>query len=101
MQARRENPKLSSDDNFLHTLACLYAASGRVREARDTVRAAAEARGRSEAHDEVVTGRIAAAAGLTAEARDAYRRVIEAAGERPAPDSTAELARRWMAELRP
>jgi protein-disulfide isomerase-like protein with CxxC motif len=83
----------------LHTLAVCHARAGRHREALDTIRRAADVRGRASPIDQLVLGRIAASAGLTAAARRAYRAVIADTSERDTVGSSAALARRWMAEL--
>jgi transglutaminase-like putative cysteine protease len=83
----------------LHTLAACYARVGRHREALTTIQRTVGARGRVQPIDHVVLGRIAAAAGLTATARRSYDVVISDPDAGKEPDSTAALARLWLAEL--
>jgi len=83
----------------LHTLAALYAAAGRYREARDTIHQAAASRGHAVALDQLVIGRIAAGAGLTQAAHRAYQAVMSDPDASEGPDSSGALARLWLAEL--
>ncbi len=93
MQRSEANPFLH------HTLASVYAALGRHREARDAVRQVAATRGDAKVDDQLIPARLAAAAGLTAAARRAYQEIISDPEASKTPHSTAALARRWLASL--
>ncbi|HKE16590.1 MAG TPA: DUF3857 domain-containing protein [Kofleriaceae bacterium] len=83
----------------VHTLAVAYARGGRAKEALATIQRAADLRGRADPEDQLVIGRIAQSAGLTAAARRAYQTVISAPKASNEVGSSADLARRWLAEL--
>ena len=82
-----------------HTLATLYAETGRFDEARQVLVRAIAGRASDEAgaDDWYVVGRLAEHCGLVAQARRAYERVTEGGEERL--DATAVLARRRLAGL--
>jgi tetratricopeptide (TPR) repeat protein/transglutaminase-like putative cysteine protease len=75
--ARRASGNGTSDPSALHTLAALYAESGKPIEARDALMKRLDLAGRLEPNsdDWYVLGRIAETYGLPDAARDAYKRV--------------------------
>jgi hypothetical protein len=89
----------SGDRAILHTLAALYAATGRFEDARAQMDRCLELTidGEPENEDWFVFGRIAEGYGFPVSARSAYLKVLPSAF--PDPISTWELARRRLAEL--
>ncbi len=89
----------SGERAILHTLAALYAATGRFEDARAQMDRCLELTidGEPENEDWYVFGRIAEGYGFPVSARSAYLKVLPSAF--PDPTSTWELAQKRLAEL--